>query len=62
MNDFRNLVAAFHKEGLKIILEINAAFTADAHEWFESSQKQSSTSQDRYTNAYSWSNVEGSDG
>jgi maltose alpha-D-glucosyltransferase / alpha-amylase len=51
LDDFRELVAAAHARGLKVITDLVLNHTSDQHPWFQASRRR----QEPYTDYYVWS-------
>uniref|UniRef100_G3TK38 Amino acid transporter heavy chain SLC3A1 n=1 Tax=Loxodonta africana TaxID=9785 RepID=G3TK38_LOXAF len=52
MEEFENLVAAIHSEGLKLIIDFIPNHTSDKHTWFQLSRNWT----EKYTDYYIWHN------
>lgn len=48
MDDFEELLAVFHKNGLKVIIDIIFNHTSNQHEWFQKSAENNATYKDYY--------------
>ncbi|MCK7484679.1 MAG: alpha-amylase family glycosyl hydrolase [Bacillus subtilis] len=53
LEDMKRLIAAFHQNGLKLVMDLVVNHTSDEHEWFEKSVARDPN----YENFYHWSKV-----
>jgi len=58
LDDFRQLIAAAHRRGLRIVVELIPNHTSDRHPWFQASHDPQHPDHARYRDWYVWSDTD----